>query len=126
MLPLRYPKAWLGLGLVLLAVALTLALLPQPRGVPIVYNDKVTHALAFATLMSWFSGIFRFRLAPALALALVGYGALIEILQSFTPTRQPELADLVADTVGILLGWLLCAAGLRHWCSRVESWLMPR
>ena len=41
-------------------------------------------------------------------LGLLAYGALIEILQSMTPDRSAEWADLFADSLGIAIGW--CAA----------------
>jgi VanZ family protein len=44
---------------------------------------------------------------------LLAYGALIEVLQSFTPTRSAEWADLLADSAGIALGLLLVATWLR-------------
>jgi VanZ family protein len=44
--------------------------------------------------------------------ALLAYGGLIEVLQSFTPNRVGEWPDLLADSVGVALG-LLLAAGLR-------------
>ena len=42
------------------------------------------------------------------ALALTGllaYGALIEVLQSFHFTPLSDRGDLLADVVGLLLGW---------------------
>ena len=36
--------------------------------------------------------------------ALLAYGGLIELLQSFTPDRVAEAVDLLADWVGLLLG----------------------
>lgn len=126
MLPLQYGRAWLAAGCLLLAVALTIALLPGSAVALVVYDDKLTHLLGFAALMIWFCGLFRFRYTPLLAVALTAYGGLIELMQGFTTTRQPEIADLYADGAGILLGWALCAAGLRWWCVRVEAWLTPR
>lgn len=40
-------------------------------------------------------------------LGLLAYGALIEILQSFTPNRTADWFDLFADSLGILAGWVL-------------------
>ena len=41
----------------------------------------------------------------ALLAGLLAYGALIEVLQSFTPNRSADWRDLVADAVGLALGW---------------------
>lgn len=70
-------------------------------------NDKLVHMAVF----------FGFALITDLAtsrkpfwlwkgLPLLGYGALIEILQNFTEYRSFELADLSADAAGILLYYM--------------------
>lgn len=124
MLALRYGWAWLAMGCLILITGLVVALLPGSTVMPLSISDKLLHAGAFAAFMVWFSGIFEPRYAPRIALALFGYGAMIEGLQSFTGFRTAELGDLVADGVGILIGWAVGAAGLRHWCSFLERWLV--
>lgn len=123
MQPLRYARAWLVTGLLGLAAGLALALLPSSTVVTPAANDKLLHAAGFLALMVWFGGIFTRRLVARVALALAAYGLLIELLQSLTTSRQAEALDVVADVVGILLGWLLSAAGLSRWCTTLESWL---
>jgi hypothetical protein len=126
LLPLRFGPAWMAAGFAMIAVILYLALIPIAGLIPANVSDKALHAVAFAGLMIWFCGVVDFRLAPRLALCLAAYGLLIELLQGLTATRQADYLDLFADIVGILAGWLLCAAGLRHWCTKLESWLAPR
>ncbi len=41
-----------------------------------------------------------------LAVAVVLFGGVIELLQGLTPDRQPELLDALANIGGVLLGWL--------------------
>ncbi|HPE58867.1 MAG: VanZ family protein [Thiothrix sp.] len=45
---------------------------------------------------------------------LLAYGALIEILQSFTPWRSFSVADFLADGLGVLLYWGLLGYWLRQ------------
>ncbi len=45
------------------------------------------------------------RMLHYLLAGLLAYGALIEVLQSFTPNRSADWRDLVADAVGLALGW---------------------
>jgi VanZ family protein len=40
-----------------------------------------------------------------LALALLALGVGIEVAQSFTPDREPSAWDVLADVVGMALGW---------------------
>ncbi|HSW19464.1 MAG TPA: VanZ family protein [Ramlibacter sp.] len=67
--------------------------------------DKVNHALAFAVLA--IQGCLCWRAhAPRVLSGLLAYGALIEALQSLTPARSAEWLDLLADMVGLGLGWM--------------------
>lgn len=125
LLPLRYARAWLVTGILILGIGLFSALTPVPSGMPS-FNDKLVHAAGFMAFMLWFGGIFTPRSLPKVALALAAYGLLIELLQGLTRTRQAEALDLVADLAGILLGWLLSVAGFSRWCTTLESWLAPR
>ena len=47
---------------------------------------------------------FPVRVMAVLAGLLV-YGVLIEVLQSFTPSRSGDWHDVVADAVGLAVGW---------------------
>jgi len=68
--------------------------------------DKANHAAAFMTLMVCAAMAWPHRLMWA-APGLIGYGGFIEIVQSFIPERDGEWADLLADTVGIVMGLVL-------------------
>ncbi|GGY36316.1 VanZ family protein [Parvularcula lutaonensis] len=72
-------------------------------------QDKVGHFVAYTALAG--AGVFGFARIPALLLAgvAVGYGSLFEILQSFVPGRDSSLADLFANTLGVLAGWGLAS-----------------
>lgn len=122
---LRFTPFWYAVGIALLIAGIVVALMPG-SAVPVKYNDKLLHALGFVFFMVWFCGLVRPRHMVWVALSLLLYGLLMEYLQSLSPVRQAEGLDLVADSVGILLGWLLSLAGLRHWPATLESWLPTR
>jgi VanZ family protein len=126
LLPLRYARAWLIAGLLLLVFGLVLALSTPPPSLALAIDDKLLHFAGFLGFMVWFGGVFQPRFAPLVVLGLSAYGLLIELLQSLTVTRQAEGLDLVADISGVLLGWLLCVAGLSRWCLKLESWFVSR
>jgi len=84
---------------------LVIALMPAPQPLIPTGWDKSNHLLAFAVMAVLGCKAFPQRLDNML-LGLLAYGALIEILQSFTPTRSGEFVDLLADSFGILLGWI--------------------
>lgn len=124
--PLRYASLWLGAGLLSLVVVLGMSLAPLSMPLPHVGGDKLTHFTAFAALTLWFLGAVHTRQTPHVLLALTCYGVLIEYLQSLTPYRYAEFADVLADVGGIGAGWLLSALGLRQWCAWIEGLLPQR
>jgi VanZ family protein len=70
--------------------------------VPVANSDKALHFLAFYTLAFLLDFAFpRSRFGILKIIMLIGYGSLIEIVQSFLPYRSAELADLVTDIIGI-------------------------
>ena len=68
-------------------------------------RDLVLHAIAFASLTLPALCLFRPKL-PVL-LACLGFGVMLEAAQFFTPDREPSLADVAADAVGIVVAALL-------------------
>jgi len=83
---------------------LVLALMSAPPPMVTTGWDKSNHLLAFAVMAVLGCKAFPQRVAYTL-LALLAFGALIEILQSLTPTRSAEWFDLFADGLGIVSGW---------------------
>ena len=98
---------WLRLSLfwLCLATVLVLALMPIAPRTGIGW-DKANHALAFAVLLGLGRWSYPGRIVPLLV-ALLAFGTLIEVLQSLTSYRTAEWADLLADAVGLGLGWLM-------------------
>lgn len=95
---------------VALVVALAAALNPRPpqfEGAP---GDKVQHILAFLALTAMALAAYPRAQRWAQALALSGFGALIEFLQMIPALhRSSELMDWVADTGAVLVVIVLAA-----------------
>lgn len=88
------------------AAIVFLSLTPRPPQIDVEYGDKLGHLLSYGLLMFWFCFLYR---APTTRL---GYGALwiamgvaLEFVQGATGTRSFELADMAANSLGVLLGW---------------------
>jgi VanZ family protein len=73
--------------------------------------DKLWHLIAFGGLTGLLSRTFVYFGRSALlaakqaSLASVALGGLIEVLQSCTRYRSGDLADLLADTLGVALAY---------------------
>jgi len=81
--------------------------------------DKLVHACVYGVLgaLSWWGARGTFARARSLAQQVAiattltaVYGVTDELHQAFTPHRSPDPFDVMADTLGGLLGALLCVA----------------
>ncbi len=96
------------LGLIVAVIAITTLALMPAHEVPVTSGwDKLDHWTAFFTLSFLASHAFPRRPFWQIALALVGYGIGIEIAQYFTPDRDADAMDVVADSIGIVFYWLI-------------------
>jgi VanZ family protein len=124
MLPLTHAPAWLLASLLLIATVLYLSLAPisQP---PLPTNfDKVEHALAYACLAVWFTGLVARPHYWMAALALAVFGMGIELLQAAMPFgRQGDPWDMVANVTGIGVGLVVATRLTGGWALRIEAWL---
>jgi glycopeptide antibiotics resistance protein len=50
-------------------------------------------------------------------------GIVIEIAQGLMPFgRQADLRDVFANSIGILLGFVIALMGVGGWAQRIEAW----
>ena len=75
-------------------------------------SDKSTHFIAFAVLALLLRVAYPVTLLQTFLLLLF-YATFIELSQFFTPNRNAELLDVVADVIGIGIGLLLYPLILR-------------
>ena len=105
---LKWTAIWLGIAWGLIGAVIFLSLVRVDLEVPGGgYSDKVGHVIAYATIMYWFGQIYadsKTRLVVAVALAALGF--VLEHLQAYTGYRTYEYADMLANAIGVVLGWL--------------------
>jgi len=103
MTTLAKPSFWLAC-----AAVTVLSLLPAGILTGGVFDwwDKAQHALAFAGLTLLGLWAYPGRSGRVIA-GLLAFGAGIEIAQAATGWRIGELPDLLADAVGLVVGWLV-------------------
>ena len=98
-------KAMKVIAWCLALLVIILCVIPAPKIVEVSNVDKVEHALAFAARAFVFLRAYRHQVIWVIT-GCVAFGVGIELVQYFIPWRSAELADLVADIVGVLLGWM--------------------
>ena len=101
----RTARLWRLIGWIGVALTLVLSLMP-PAFEPSGHTDKFHHLIGYAILMFWWAQLIVWR-REKLAVYLILLGIAIELLQGLTPLRQPDLLDILANTGGVLIGWLL-------------------
>ncbi len=114
------PLAW---GAALLVLSAQPAGRFPAAGVP--HLDKLVHGALYAVLGALTGRALALRapagriaaaVVAAAAVSLVGFGALDEWSQGFSPGRTTSLADLAADAIGAWIGLLAASRyhGRRH------------
>jgi VanZ family protein len=117
----RYYRYWILVGAGLVIAVLLLSLLPLSVDLS-EGKDKLSHFLAYGSMMFWFGMLYpawRRQVQIGLALALMGVG--VEYLQRLTGYRSFEVADMIANAVGVLIGWALVQTPLRKILSWVDA-----
>ena len=121
---LKLRSFWLAVayGLVVLVVYLSLTSNPVKTGLSFLYQDKFFHALAYFVLMGWFAQIYHSNARRNLvALVLIAVGVSLEFLQSLSPVRYYEIADMLANSTGVALGYFLTLTNARNCLVRFEK-----
>jgi len=120
---LRYLSLWRSLGYLLVAAVVWLSLSPAPPETAAMFGDKLGHLWAYGCLMGWFSQWHSGNQRAKLALGFIAMGLLMEYLQWLGGDRMPEALDMLANTSGVLLAWLLTRTFLGRLLINLESYL---
>jgi VanZ family protein len=123
---MRLRKLWLAIGYAMIAAILWASFTPEPPQIDIEQADKFGHMFSYAVLMYWFCQLYaatRMRLAHAVA--FVAMGVAIEFAQQETGYRTFEYFDMLADAIGVALGWAVAQASRINLPALIESRFPP-
>ncbi|MEQ1527307.1 MAG: VanZ family protein [Gallionella sp.] len=111
---LKYRSVWLVGGWLLVSLIFYLSLTPHPpEPMSFPYADKLEHGFAYASLSLWFCQIYlSSRQRGVVISALIAMGVVIEFLQGWGGFRYFEYADMLANSTGVVLGYLLARTAL--------------
>ena len=123
---LKLARCWYAMGGGLLLLVAVASLMPVPE-VALGVGDKTSHFLIYGVLAGWFCLLA--RSLPGLLgtlLALTVFGMLVEVAQGMTGYRYAEWGDVLANSLGCLLGSLAYLPPLRRGFSRIDQALAAR
>jgi VanZ family protein len=98
-------QTWRVLGWLGIVLTLVVSLMPPALDSSGGHADKIVHLAGYAVLTFWWAQLVT-RQRWKLAIAVVLFGVAIELLQGLTPDRMPDPLDALANSSGVLLGWL--------------------
>ncbi len=121
---MRLRTLWLALSWGWIAVISYLSLTPHPPELPFSNADKLEHALAYGLLMLWFCQLQFTRSWLAAAFMAMGVG--LEFLQGMSGFRHFDYADMVANSAGVLMGWVIARTRAGRILEFVEQHVKKR
>jgi VanZ family protein len=125
--PLRWFALWRGAGWLWLVWVIYESLTPTPMQTPgIEFGDKIGHFCAYFIMMGWFAQLYHRSRHGLFLLAFIALGVALEFLQGQSGYRAFEYADMAANSLGALSGWLLAAGSFSFLLLRLEQRLAAR
>ncbi len=121
--PLRWFRLWLVLGWSLVGLVIVLSLVPT-QAEPQVFKaqDKLLHVGAYSVLMAWFGALYRpERSRSRAAVMLVLMGVLLELAQGATSYRSLQGMDMLANGLGVAIGWAVARTRASRVFVLIES-----
>ena len=120
---LRYAWFWKSLAWGMLLTVAILTLMPTPPQVklPLLSWDKAQHSIAYAALMWTFLQAWEGSHVRRWAILLLVAGVGLEILQGLMGVRFMEYSDMLANSLGVLLGYAAWRTPLGRGFRRIET-----
>lgn len=121
---LRYFKSWLTIGWILVFLVCYFSLTSTPPKIDIKFEhlDKLEHMLSYLVLMTWFAQLYQTEQSRIYyALLFIVMGIMLEVLQGLGGIRFFEYMDMLANTTGVILGYLLTKGKLKDLLLSFES-----
>lgn len=124
---LRFRYLWIAIGVAYIAFIVWVSLVPSPPAQDLPVNDKLVHWLMYFILMLWFVQVSEsFEERAALATAFIILGLSLEYMQGMGEARSREIADGVADTLGVLAAAALGRTPAARLLRRFEAMLVEK
>ena len=122
--PLRLHFLWLAVGLLMVSLVVYFSLSHRPplNLQAIKFGDKFSHFFAYGIMMGWFAQIYFTRSQRMWILtALIGLGVTLEFIQDYGGVRTWSIADMLANTLGVILAYIVARGRFSRILFSVEK-----
>jgi VanZ family protein len=126
-LKINIRKIWLIVGIAIIAFLWLVSLMPAPPYIGMPNEDKYAHLISYGGTMWWWAQLWppwKKRLLLAVLLALMGVA--IEFAQGATSWRSFDVMDMLANSIGVLVGWVVAMTPLGKLLEVIEKWQRAR
>jgi VanZ family protein len=126
--PYTHAGWWRAIGWLLLAGLTIGSIVPMPGSpLPVEGGDKIGHVLGWGLVTFWWLQLAADRgIMFSRAAGLFAWSIAIEGIQSVTPWRSGEWADVAANAAGVGLAVILWHTPARHALARIDHVLAAR
>ena len=101
----------IAVGWAMVAAIVWLSLTPAPPRVDFRESDKIGHLLGYGGVMFWFSQLYaKTKTRISYGTGFVAMGITLEFIQGALGYRTYEVFDMVANSLGVVLGWAAALA----------------
>jgi len=105
---LSYKKLWLIIGYSLILFVIYETLTSDPVSIGIPFSDKYMHTVGYFVLMGWFVQIYHQKKQRIFwGVFFITMGISLEFLQDWGGVRYFEVNDMLANSLGVVIAWLL-------------------
>jgi VanZ family protein len=119
---LNVRKLWFMIGIAIVVLLWALSLMPAPPHVGIHNADKFGHFIMYGGTMWWWGQLWsRFRTHAILAILLTLMGVAAEFAQGATSWRSFDINDMIANGIGVVIGWVILYTPLGSLLTRLTS-----
>lgn len=120
---LRFLKFWLSIGWIFVGLVILFSLIPSPpTTLEFKGADKLLHLFTYMAIMLWFGLIYlpgkRYQF---LGIAFIIMGVMLEFTQGLIGYRSLEYFDMIANSFGVFLGWLIVRTPISSALLHLES-----
>ena len=121
---MRHPRLWAIAGWLIVGAIVWLSVTPNPPDPGFDQADKLEHVLAYGVVTFWFCQLHAApRTQFAFAVGFIAMGVGLEFVQGALAYRTYDEFDMLANAIGVILGWVVARVTGPNVLARIERLL---